>query len=121
MLARSGERKVFVDARYKEVNQELEKTLPPSKTLRELQLELLHDPNSPYTRIHREADEKFGSLSALRDGPSLEEVSAFVHSLPGKVYEFPYMTANDRPWVSHVVDTTFLCAWLEHPHFHMIK
>ena len=121
-LARSEGIGAFFSARYEEINKELAKNLPPEKTLKEVAVELFHQPDSPYARVQKEAEEKFGSLSAVRSWrSSLEEVSTFVHSLPGKIYEFHYMTANNEPWVSHVVDITFLRAWLEHPHFHMIK
>lgn len=52
---------------------------------------------------------------------TLEEISAFVHAIPGRVFELYHTTRSDRRSVSHLVDTTFLRAWLEHPHFHMIK
>jgi Family of unknown function (DUF6368) len=52
---------------------------------------------------------------------TLEEISAFVHAMPGRVLERYYTVSPDRRWVSHMVDTTFMRAWLEHPHFHMIK
>ena len=40
--------------------------------------------------------------------------------MPGQVFDMYYTVAGDR-WVSHMVDTTFLRAWLQHPNFHMIK
>ncbi|GHO68174.1 hypothetical protein KSC_070660 [Ktedonobacter sp. SOSP1-52] len=121
-LARSEGIGAFFSTRYEEINKELAKNLPPGKTLKEMAVELFHQPDSPYARVQKEAEEKFGSLSALNSWrPSLVEVSTFVHSLPGKVYEFPYMTGNNELWVSHIVNTTFLRAWLEHLHFHMIK
>lgn len=52
---------------------------------------------------------------------TLEEISAFVRPMPGRVFEQYYTVPPDRRWVSHMVDTTFLHAWLQHPHFHMIK
>jgi hypothetical protein len=52
---------------------------------------------------------------------TLEEISAFVRPMPGRVFEQYYTVPPDRRWVSHMVDTTFLRAWLQHPHFHMIK
>jgi hypothetical protein len=52
---------------------------------------------------------------------SLEDVSAFVHTIPGQVFEHFYTTWGGEPWVSHYVDLEFFRAWLEHPHFHLIK
>jgi hypothetical protein len=42
-------------------------------------------------------------------------------SMPGRILEIPYQTANESIWVTHVCDTEFMAAWLRHPHFHMIK
>jgi hypothetical protein len=53
--------------------------------------------------------------------PTLEEIHQFVQGLPGKVIEVPYGEETGKPWVFHIVDATFLRAWLQHPHFHMIK
>jgi Family of unknown function (DUF6368) len=52
---------------------------------------------------------------------TLEEISAFVHAMPGRAFESYYTVSPSRRWVSHLVDTIFLRAWLEHPYFHMIK
>jgi Family of unknown function (DUF6368) len=52
---------------------------------------------------------------------SLEEVSAFVHIIPGQVYEQYYVAASGLQCVSHLVDVAFFRAWLDHPNFHLIK
>ena len=52
---------------------------------------------------------------------TLEEIHEFVQGLPGKVIEVLYGEEVGKPWVYHIVDATFLRAWLQHPHFHMIK
>ena len=41
--------------------------------------------------------------------------------MPGRVYEIYYSFPPKGRWVSHLVDITFLNAWLRHPNFHMIK
>lgn len=51
----------------------------------------------------------------------LASIHAAVAALPGTVHEFRYRTWRGTPWVSHVGDTEFLAAWLNHPRFHMIK
>src|SRR5260221_223192 len=53
--------------------------------------------------------------------PPLDEVSGYVPAMPGKVYEIEYTTASGRRAVSHIVDVSFLRAWIEHPNFYMIK
>lgn len=52
---------------------------------------------------------------------TLEEVHEFVQGLPGRVIEVFYGEDVGKPWVYHIVDATFMRAWLKHPHFHMIK
>ena len=51
----------------------------------------------------------------------LQDISAYVQALPGKVYERYYTTGRMTPYVSHMVDTTFMRGWLQNPRFHMIK
>ncbi len=79
------------------------------------------DLDSPFKKIAADMHDKFGSLLPPHSEPSFEEISAFVQGMPGKVYEIYYETARETQWVYHIVDTTFLRAWLNHPHFHMIK
>jgi hypothetical protein len=99
----------------------LEATLPPGKTLLDLYKERHSDPDSPFNKISAEMEEKFGPLLPPRVEPSMEEISAFVQGMPGKVYEIYYETARKTLWVYHIVDTTFLREWMNHPHFYMIK
>lgn len=49
------------------------------------------------------------------------EVMAILGELPGRLIALPYKTARDTQWAVHYGDARFLRAWLEHPHFHMIK
>ncbi len=50
-----------------------------------------------------------------------EEISAYVHSMPGKVYEIYFSRASVKPWVYHIVDIECMRTWLHHPRFRMIK
>lgn len=52
---------------------------------------------------------------------TLEEISAYVRQMPGRIWEIPYETGSGRNWVYHIVDSAFLRTWLRHPNFHMIK
>lgn len=47
-------------------------------------------------------------------------VEAFTASMPGKAVAIPYQTGS-REWASHKVDSEFLCAWMRHLEFRMIK
>ncbi|HZU95291.1 MAG TPA: DUF6368 family protein [Planctomycetota bacterium] len=49
------------------------------------------------------------------------EAQAIKRSLPGKCYEVSYEIDEKRRGSFHVVDTTFLDAWLAHPRFRMVK
>ncbi len=60
-------------------------------------------------------------LKPLGEEASLEEISAYVRAMPGKVYEIEFTTASGYHWIYHMVDVAFFQAWMEHPHFHMIK
>lgn len=60
-------------------------------------------------------------LKPLGEEASLEEISAYVRAMPGKVYEIECTTASGYRWIHHLVDVAFFRAWMEHPHFHMIK
>ena len=64
---------------------------------------------------------KFGPALPTLSRPSLEEISAYVQSMPGEVYEIYYETASNGQWIYHIVDTEFMRAWLNHPRFRMIK
>ena len=46
---------------------------------------------------------------------------AMIADLPGEVWEFPYVAASGKRWVSHAGDPVFLRAWLATPDFHMVK
>jgi hypothetical protein len=54
-------------------------------------------------------------------GPTLDEISDYVHRLPGRVVEGYYTVQGGRRWVSHMVDVEFFRAWLQHPDFHVLK
>lgn len=69
-----------------------------------------HPPGVPYAEPDVEQSELL-----------LASIHAAVAALPGTVHEFRYQTWRGTPWVSHVGDTEFLAAWLNHPRFHMIK
>ena len=84
------------------------------------------DPDSPLKAIWADVEARFGpaippefSTSARR--PPLDEMSAYVRAMPGNIYEIEYTAAAGHRWVYHMVDVAFLQAWIEHPHFHMIK
>lgn len=111
------ERKAYLRAQF----DALAATLPPGKTLGDLFKERYSNADSPLIKISAEMEEKFGPVLPPRSEPSLEEISAFVQGMPGKVYEIYYETARKTQWVYHIVDTTFMRAWLNHPHFYMIK
>lgn len=116
------ERLVFAQKRVKE----LRDALPPGKTIRDLFREQHTDPASPLKALLAEAEAKFGpvlpsELVKEEGNRSLEEIHAYVAAMPGKVYTYEYTTAAGHRWVSHIVDTTFLRAWMEHPNFYMVK
>jgi hypothetical protein len=96
-------------------------TLPLGKTLRDLLKERYSNCDSPLDKISADMEEKFGPVLPPCPEPSLGEISAFVQGMPGKVYEIYYETARKTQWVYHIVDTTFMRAWLSHPHFYMVK
>ncbi len=52
-----------------------------------------------------------------------DEIHTFLADLPGTVWEIGAEGEIDghASLPSHVVDATFLDAWIRHPHFHMIK
>lgn len=54
-------------------------------------------------------------------GWTIDEVRAFLSTMPGKTFEHWYEVTPTRRFVSHSVDTDFLEAWLKHPQFRMIK
>ena len=116
-LAKASQRQAFLQARFKE----LEATLPPGTTLRDLLRQRHSDPHSPFIEIEAEMLEKFGPVWPKHVETPLEDISAYVHSMPGNVYEIYYETGRHTRWVFHIVDTTFLRAWMDHPRFHMIK
>lgn len=51
---------------------------------------------------------------------SLDEVRRYVAGRPGVLIEVPYPLAVEGSWIFHVVDSTFLCGWLDDPDFHLI-
>jgi hypothetical protein len=71
----------------------------------------------------------FGGLLGHRNDASdqdqtacLAEARAMASSLPGRVWEMPYVTYGAGGCAySHVGDREFLAAWLDHPDFRMIK
>ena len=48
-------------------------------------------------------------------------VSPILAALPGRLIGLTYEPTEGRQWVSHYSDATFARAWLQNPHFHMIK
>lgn len=114
--AKAPQRKAFLQARLKEI----EAALPPGTTMSDLFRQRHSDPYSPLNALDAEMHEKFGPLLESRR-PPFEDISAFVHSIPGQVYEIYYETASNGRWVFHIVDATFLRAWMKHPHFYMVK
>lgn len=114
--ATAPQRRAFMQTRFKEI----EAALPPGTTMPDLFRRRHSDPHSPLAELDKEMLEKFGPLPDIRR-PPFEEISAFVHSMPGTVYEIYYETASNGRWVFHIVDATFLRAWMAHPHFYMIK
>jgi hypothetical protein len=115
--AKASQRGAFLQARFKEI----EATLPPGTTMPDLLRQRHSDPYSPLIALEAEMHEKFGPILPARSEPSLEDISAYIHSMPGNVYEIYYETGRKTRWVYHIVDTTFLRAWLTHPRFQMIK
>ncbi len=109
-------RKAFLRTRLKEI----EAALPPGTTMADLFRQRHSDPYSPLNALDAEMLEKFGPLPGIRR-PPFADISAFVHSLPGRVYEIYYETASNGRWVFHIVDATFLRAWMKHPNFYMVK
>jgi hypothetical protein len=71
----------------------------------------------------------FGGLLGYRydasdqeEAACLAEARALVSTLPGRVWEMPYvMYGGGGCGYSHVGDREFLAAWLNHPAFRMIK
>jgi hypothetical protein len=55
--------------------------------------------------------------------PTVDEVRRFLADMPGTVWEIYFEDETDAPdfMPTHIVDATFLEAWIGHPHFHMIK
>ncbi|MEU2623031.1 DUF6368 family protein [Streptomyces sp. NPDC007157] len=51
----------------------------------------------------------------------LARARALASALPGKLSEVSYDTGGGGRWLRHVGDVEFLQAWLQHPHFHLIK
>ena len=113
---KAPQRKAFLQTRLKEI----EASLPPGKTMADLFRYRHSDPSSPLKALDAEMVEKFGPFPTIRR-PPFEDISAFVHSMPGQVYEIYYETASNGRWVFHIVDATFLSAWMKHPHFYMVK
>jgi hypothetical protein len=111
------ERKAFIRAQMDALGAKL----PPGTILLDYLREHYHDPDSPFKKIAADMREKFGPVLPPLLRPSLEEISANVQSMPGEVYEIYYETASNGRWVYHIVDTTFMKAWLNHPRFRMIK
>jgi hypothetical protein len=119
---RVRERRVYMQAQMNA----LKVSLPPGKTMIDLFKEQHFNSNSPLKAIMADVEEKFGpvlppELSVSARMPPLDEISAYVTAMPGKVYEIEYTTAAGRRAVSHIVDVSFLRAWMEHPNFYMIK
>lgn len=110
------QRRAFLQTRFKEI----EAVLPPGTTMRDLFRQKHSDPHSPLNALDAEMREKFGPLPGMRR-PPFEDISAFVHSMPGQVYEIYYETASNGRWVHHIVDAAFLRAWMKHPNFYMVK
>lgn len=119
---RAEERRAFMRARMKE----LEASLPPGKTMRDLFREQHTDPDSPLKALMAEAEARFGPVippefTSEARNPSLEEINAYVMRMLGKVYANEYTAAAGHRWVWHIVDPVFLRAWMQHPSFRMIK
>lgn len=64
-----------------------------------------------------------GTYAPWFDLVTLDDIRTFLADLPGRVWEIYGEDEIDRyaSLPSHVVDATFLDAWVRHPHFHMIK
>src|SRR5258708_29623781 len=93
----------------------LKTSLPPGKTMLDLMKEQHFDPNSPLKAIMDDVEARFGpaippefSVSARR--PPLDEIRAYVTTMPGNVYEIEYTAAAGHHWASHIVDMAFLQA-----------
>jgi Family of unknown function (DUF6368) len=110
-------RKAYIQERF----DALAAKLPPGTILHDYLREHYSDPDSPFKKIAADMREKFGLILPPRSKPSLEEISAYVQAMPGKVYEIYYETESNGRWVYHIVDTAFMRAWLNHPRFRMIK
>ena len=115
--AKAPERKAYLRARLREI----EAALPPGTTMPDLFRQRHSDPHSALNALDAELLEKFGPLLPERPETPLEEISAYVHSFPGRAYEIHYDTANHKRWVYHIVDAAFLRAWMHDPHFYMVK
>jgi hypothetical protein len=111
------ERKAFLQEQF----YALEAKLPPGTILHDYLRKHNSDSDSPFKKIADDMREKFGLQLPPRSVPSLEEISAYVQAMPGKIYEIYYETASNGRSVYHIVDTTFMRAWLNHPRFRMIK
>lgn len=61
-------------------------------------------------------DPVFGEWSELE--PHFDRMVA---GLPGRVVGSPWESDSGDLWVSHIADSTFLRAWLDHPRFYMVK
>jgi hypothetical protein len=114
---KAAERKAFLQTKFKEI----EAALSPGKSMKDVFRERYSNPDSPLNQLGAEMEEKFGPVWPQRKEPTLEEISAYVQAMPGKVYEIYYERANKTQWVYHIVDTTFLQAWMNHPNFYMNK
>lgn len=110
-------RKAFMQARFKEI----EAALPPGTTMPDLFRQRHSDPHSPLNALDAEILEKFGPMWPERPDTPLQDISAYVHSFPGNAYEIYYNTASHKRRVYHLVDATFLRAWMNDPHFYMVK
>lgn len=121
-MAGKEERRAFIQARMKV----LKASLPPGKTMQDVFREQHTLPGSPLRIILDEAATMFGPVippefSREARNPSLKEIHIYVNAMPGKMYAHKYTTAAGHRWVSHIVDTAFLRAWMEHPNFYMAK
>jgi hypothetical protein len=66
---------------------------------------------------------KPGQVDMSIEDKTVEDVEQYVKelSLPGRIFHMYYSTGSDTTWIYHLVNPDFLRAWLQHPHFHMIK
>jgi hypothetical protein len=120
--AQEKERRAYMQARL----DALKNSLPAGKTVLDLIKERYVDPNSPLKALMADVEAKFGPVippefSVSAKTPPLDEVSAYVRAMPGNVYAIEYTVDAGCHYDFHIVDVTFLQAWMEHPNFHMIK